>query len=410
MKRRLAFVIAFVTLAVVVSSRFAAVAYADGEATTGSSIVEQVGCDETVVTNGVVGVNRACQVTDFINLFIYLSKWGMSILAVLATGMLIYGGFSFLIAGGRASKVDEGKRVLTGTIVGTMIALTAYVLINTTVAAVSGTTINNLNPFGVIASVFDNPNNVPVIIQGQTSPANLVRPFSGKQTSSGTSGTTTVAACRQDGSGWIRDCSTDKLQVYCADPGPQGGEITTLQKTLVLKGCNCGEADGCYGKQTVACVRQFQIANNLPPSGVIDATTKDRIQNASATCSTNAFDAETVAKLPDTVLKKTEGGDSKCCVVNDGTEDKYCVNGLSTRACGALGSGSASYAGICGSGETAGRCGFCSTNATPTTSNGSRCYMLAAKAWCQAGGMSYFNNACTGNCQTCINSLRVSFP
>lgn len=379
---------------------------------TGQSIVEQIGCDQTVEVNGAVVVNRACQVNDFINLFIYLSKWGMSILAVLATLMFIYGGFQFVTAGGRASKVDEGKRVLTGTVVGSIIALSAYVIINTTVTAVSGVSITSLNPFGPIGAVFGGEDN-SVIIQGQTKP--LTRPFGGQTPSGSGSSTTTVEACRLETSSWIRNCSNDLLQVYCADPGPRDGVITTLQTQLNAKNCDCGEiADGCFGKNTVACVRRFQIANDLPPSGVINPTTRSRIESGGQNC--GGQDTAVVAKLPSTVLAKTEGGDSKCCVVNNGTQDLYCVGSISTRACQALGSGSVAYDGACGSGATAGKCGYCSNSTNPTQSNGSICFMSVSPYWCSATQITppaspptYFNNDCRATCQQCTSSLRVSF-
>lgn len=414
MKRRL--LLAFFC-AVVVISQATLVARADDNTTSGSSasIVEQIGCDVTTVSDtGAITVNRACQINDFINLFIYLSKWGMSILAMLATLMLVYGGFQFVTAGGRPSKVDEGKRVILGTIVGTIISLTGYIIINTAFAAISGTKLRSNNPFGVVSTVFDNEKNRQIVIDGQTKP--LVQPFTGSTPGSGgtTGGGTTgnLAACRQSGSSWDFSCTAGNLQVHCADPAAGDQPIVNIQTKLEAKGCFCGGHDGCYGPQTVQCVRQFQIANSLPPSGVVDATTQDRIVNGSIGCTAAA--AALAAKLPETVLSTSAGDGQGCCVIKDGGNDLYCVDGVSTRACGALGPENTFVSGKCGlAAGTVGKCGFCSNTSTPSTSTSS-CFSYASQYWCanntSNGTAPTFNfGACDGRCQTCVHSLLPSF-
>lgn len=380
----------------------------------GSSIVEQIGCDVTEYNDkGVITVNRACQITDFINLFIYLSKWAMSILAMLATLMIVYGGFQFVTAGGRASKIDEGKRVILGTVVGTMVALTGYIIINTAFAAITGTRIASQNPFGVVSTVFDNPENRKIIIQGQTKP--LVQPFTGSTPSSGGStggSTSTVAACRQSGSTWDFTCTAGNLQVHCADPATGATPIVSIQTKLELKGCFCGGNDGCYGPQTVQCVRQFQIANKLPPTGVVDPTTQDRIDNGTTGCSPAA--ASLAARLPETELSTTTGDGQGCCVIKSGGNDLYCVDSVTPRACGALGAENQFVSGKCGLATgTVGKCGFCSNTSAPSTSSGS-CFSYASPYWCtnntSGGTEPTFNfGACDGRCQTCVHSLLPTF-
>lgn len=390
------------------------VARADDVATsTGTSIVEQIGCDQTILNDkGVITVDRACQINDFINLFIYLSKWGMSILAVLATLMIIYGGFQFITAGGRPSKVDEGKRVILGTIVGTMIALTGYVIINTTFAAVSGTKVQSNNPFGVVSSVFKDRT---AVINGQTVP--LVRPFTGSTPSGTRAGTVTPGAildsCRLENFGWDFSCTAAGYQVHCADPAEGDTPIVNFQKKLEEKGCFCAGYNGCFGPQTVQCVRQFQIANALPPTGIVDPTTLDRINNGTIGCTPQA--AGLAAKLPDTVLSTTAGDSQGCCVVKDGGNDLYCVDAVSSRACGALGSENSFVAGRCGvAAGTVGKCGFCSNVSVPTTDPGSSCFSFASPYWCanntSGGTAPTFNfGACDGRCASCVHSLLPSF-
>jgi hypothetical protein len=387
----------------------------------GNSIVEQIGCDETVVdpTTGAVTVNRTCQITDFVNLFVYLSKWGLSILAILAVGMIIYGGTQFITAAGRASKVDEGKRVINGTIIGSVIALTAYIIINSAVTAITGTTITSRNPFGVIASVFGS-NNPDYTINGQT----ILRPFSGTPQNGG-SGSTTIRDCRKETSDWDRDCSADKLLSHCADPSTGRGPITAAQEKLNAKGCDCSEPDGCFGPLTTQCVRRFQLANLLPATGIIDSKTLDLINNGGKSCTdTSSQNADAVlANLPKPVLASAQRNDLGCCVVSNGANDLYCLDSVSSRGCQALGGSNAflpadssSTSGRCASiPAAAGRCGFCTTT-NPSLVAASRCYQNSSPFWCAQIGKKpnsteslYYNNGlCDGQCASCTKSLMIS--
>ncbi len=401
------------SLAVLLGLRTVSLAYADDLTTSsgGTSIVEQIGCDVTTTVNGIVTINRACQVNDFINLFIYLSKWGMSILAMLSTLMLVYGGWQFITAGGRASKVDEGKRIILGTLVGTTIALTAYIIINTAFAAISGTKLASNNPFGVISTVFKDRQ---IIIDGQTKP--LVRPFAGSTPGGGgktPGGTTTdLPACRQPSSSWDRTCTAGNLQVYCADPATGAHPVVDIETKLEAKGFFCGGVNGCFGPNTVQCVRQFQIANCLPPTGTVDPKTEDLIDNNGTACITAALTvtqaATIAANLPATQLSTTAGDGQGCCVVKNSANDLYCVDGVTTRGCGAIGADNQFVSGKCGlAAGTVGKCGFCS-NENPSSGSSSKCFYYASPHWCSgvAGGTFNFGG-CDGRCATCVHSLQT---
>ncbi len=412
MKRRLLFIGLFVVTFGVQSIHLA---HADTPTTQGEgSIVEQIGCDITMPQpNGTTTINRPCQINDFINLFIYLSKWGMSILAVLALLMLVYAGFQFLTAAGRPSKVDEGKRVIIGTIVGTIISLTAYIIINTAFAAIAGTKIVDQNPFGVISTVFDNQANEKNI-QGQTRP--LVQPFTGAKPGNGTKGGNKpggLAACRLAGSGWDFSCTVGNMQVHCADPETGDAPIFNVQNKLEAKGCACGGTDGCFGPLTVKCVREYQVANDLPATGMVDATTQSRIDTGGNPCT--AASTAVIAKLPATVLSTTDSSGQGCCVVNDGANDLYCVDDVTVRGCEALGGSSTYVNGRCGLAVgTVGKCGFCSNSAIPSSGS---CFSYASPYWCAnkvdfslVATQPVFNfGACNGRCASCTNTLKGSF-
>ena len=60
--------------------------------------------------------------------------------------------------------------------------------------------------------------------------------------------------------------------------GSRGSAVTSLQQALIAKGHLAkGEADGIYGKKTMAAVKSFQTASGLTASGTADATTQAKL-------------------------------------------------------------------------------------------------------------------------------------
>ncbi|MBV8033313.1 MAG: peptidoglycan-binding protein [Betaproteobacteria bacterium] len=56
-------------------------------------------------------------------------------------------------------------------------------------------------------------------------------------------------------------------------PGPFSGMISNVQQKLRQLGFDAGPVNGDYGTKTQAAVAQFQRANDLPVSGMLDAQT-----------------------------------------------------------------------------------------------------------------------------------------
>lgn len=54
----------------------------------------------------------------------------LGIAGVIAVGVIIYGGFLFMKSGGDAAKVALGRRAITGGVVGLIIALLAFAIVN----------------------------------------------------------------------------------------------------------------------------------------------------------------------------------------------------------------------------------------------------------------------------------------
>lgn len=330
--------------------------------------------------------SKPCGIDDFLNQFLILSQYGLGIIGVLALLMFVYAGVQFLTAAGRSAMIDEGKRVLIGTITGLAIALSAYVIINFSVSAITGTTTNVRELFsGPIATIFGGRT---IKIGGIDT--SIQRPFSGTKTEENRTG------CRSSNSSWKKDCHVPDLQYYCADPGTTDGVVTKLQKDLTAKGCECGGADGCFGGNTLDCVRRFQIANKLPVTGVVDTTTQNAIDGGGISCNDvlAAVRIQAMSKvipngLEATSLTSLSSPDTKgCCVINNnigGTDTAvYCADQVSERTCSASGTSTNFVEGeFCGIGGTADVCGFCSTPyAIPLPFKW--CFQFVAKYWCDS--------------------------
>lgn len=360
-------------------------------------------CDRAVLkADGTVDETKTkrCGVEQFVAQFVRLAQWGLTIVVFIAVLMLVYGGFEFITAGGRQTKISSGQNIISGTIIGLAISMTAYVIINFSVGAITGTKTSS-NPFTAISTVFGGKE-----IDSQS----ITKPFSGVGDKSSSPN------CR---AAWDTTCSN---QVYCADPEEDGsnGQIATFQGKLQGFGCGC-KVDGCFGAEMAQCIRQFQIANNLVPSGALNENTLDTLLQANPQrCDSNAARINAVLNnLPKTTTgfsKSLNSTDTGCCVVqkNVSGADRplYCINDISERGCAALGSGY-KYASGKACAEDPGTiplCGFCRD-----TANG--CFEEVGKYWCDSVAKSANGNAMTfqqgvcrggGVCGSCTDTLKTA--
>src|SRR3989339_90079 len=73
------------------------------------------------------------QARQFINFF-------LGFLGFIATAMIIYGGFLYVTAAGNQEKTDQGKKIITYSIIGILIILISFAIVNT---VLSGATSGN---------------------------------------------------------------------------------------------------------------------------------------------------------------------------------------------------------------------------------------------------------------------------
>lgn len=71
-----------------------------------------------------------CRISRFLSLFVTISKWILGLSGTAALAMIIYGGFMWILSGGSPERIDKGKKALTGAVIGVIIVLGAWMLIN----------------------------------------------------------------------------------------------------------------------------------------------------------------------------------------------------------------------------------------------------------------------------------------
>lgn len=302
-----------------------------------------------------------CGLDDLISVFARLARFGFAILGIVALVFFVYGGFTLLISGGRQDYIQRGKSLLTGTFLGTLVVLTAFVIVNT-VGTFLGAKENLLN---------------------------------------------TAPKCRTT---FTARCS-DVLRYRCADPPSADGSVTRLQQLLSGKCPECNlEEDGCFGEETAKCLWFFKFANGLEVPATVTEVTADQ----STLDLLIAEQSNACRQLPEPPLAEPDGPapdpftQPGCCV--PGAAGFACIDSTVSIGCPVdiptspdpqphytFQSG-----GDC-RGRTQCQIGCCVTiNRDATTS----CCAVAAGATCPAG--SFFTSSACNDYNLCPRNVSIS--
>jgi len=95
-----------------------------------------------------IGADRVCGFNDFILLGVNLTKMILGLVGSLALLFFIYGGITFMLAGGKSEAIDKGKKIITNAVIGVAIVLGAWIIVNFAIAALTGTPVSNVKIFG----------------------------------------------------------------------------------------------------------------------------------------------------------------------------------------------------------------------------------------------------------------------
>jgi Type IV secretion system pilin len=76
-----------------------------------------------------------CQLSDFLIVGVNVTKVILGVSGSIILIMLVYGGFLWLVSAGNSSRVEQGKKVLSSSLLGLIIVFGAYSLIGLILAA-----------------------------------------------------------------------------------------------------------------------------------------------------------------------------------------------------------------------------------------------------------------------------------
>ena len=83
--------------------------------------------------------------TDIRQTTVRILNYVLSFVGLIAVGFLIYAGFLYLFSGGKEDTVKKAKTIIWDSVIGIIIILLSWVIVNTVIAQVSGT-ISSGNP------------------------------------------------------------------------------------------------------------------------------------------------------------------------------------------------------------------------------------------------------------------------
>ncbi len=79
-------------------------------------------------------------INDFIVLAVNVSNWILGIVGSLTLVMFIWGGIMFMISGGASDKIGQAKKILIASIVGLVIVVSSWLIINFSISSIGAKT------------------------------------------------------------------------------------------------------------------------------------------------------------------------------------------------------------------------------------------------------------------------------
>lgn len=244
---------------------------------TGTDVSAQEYTTDMGQVNKVYTTNE-CGLEDFVQLFINLADWGLTIIAIVTVFFFAWGAWDWIIAAGRSEMISNGKRKMAGAITGLGLILFAWVIVGLVVGSVTG---------NVEGYVFPGSSSQRLWFGSKSSCKNTYT----LQCEAGTATT---------------------IKNGCGDPAStEFGTIAQIQKRLGEHQCDVGRSDGCYGPQTAAAVLSFQQSNDLPPTGEVDLATYQKLLTGGFPC---GFDPNNVSPRGCCIPRNTNPNANQKCL------------------------------------------------------------------------------------------------
>ena len=87
----------------------------------------------------------SCSLDQGFNTFVVLTKWGLGILGSVSLLFFIMGGFIWLTSGGIPDKIAKGRSIMVNTVIGIIIVLSAWMIVQTILTSISDRTLQGLD-------------------------------------------------------------------------------------------------------------------------------------------------------------------------------------------------------------------------------------------------------------------------
>lgn len=87
--------------------------------------------------------SKGCSLNTFMKLGINIAHYILGIVGALTLLMFIFGGFTWILSGGSSDKVQKGKDIIIGSVVGLLIVFSSYMIINFVSVNLLGGTFND---------------------------------------------------------------------------------------------------------------------------------------------------------------------------------------------------------------------------------------------------------------------------
>jgi hypothetical protein len=84
-----------------------------------------------------------CKFSRFLGLFITISRWIFMFSGSAALAVMVYGGFLWILSGGNPERIKRGRDALTGAVIGVIIVISAWLIINFILTTLTGTKIGS---------------------------------------------------------------------------------------------------------------------------------------------------------------------------------------------------------------------------------------------------------------------------
>jgi len=182
-----------------------------------------------------------CTLQNFLDLGVNVANQILKYLGVAALFLLVIGGLIWITSGGSAEKVQKGKKIVSGAIIGLIVVLFSYTLVSLMMKTLRT---ESYLPSAQSEDSSDWPvcPELSLIVSGSGNP-------------------------------WCYGCNWTGTGQGC-----QSSQVRSYQEKLNEIGCDCGKnPDGFFGPQTRQCIIRFQQANDLGSDGLVGPTTAEKL-------------------------------------------------------------------------------------------------------------------------------------